>query len=139
MSNSLTKSGGTPGTPGTPIDRPIDDATMQRMLSSRTPLTGFLLRRGPSYDDPATAPLQWEHARNMFRLLEAGTVVHVSALLDGDDVLGFGLSTLTPEDTSAELARDPGVAGGRLTFDLATTMSFDGPRDAPLLRATPDA
>jgi len=114
-------------------DRLVDDATMQAALATRTPMTAVLLRRGPAYDDAASAPLQWEHARNMFRLLGDARLVHVSAVLDGTDVLGFAIATGAPEEVRAEIARDPGVAGGRLTAEVVTVMTFDGDRDAHLV------
>ena len=103
----------------------LNDENMQRLLGGAKRGLAFVVRPGPSYDDPSLAHLQWEHARNMFALLRAGKLRAVSALLDGTDVLGMGLLT-TDDRAEAEalLREDPGVRGGRLRFDLLTDASF---------------
>ncbi len=114
---------------------PVADATMQAMLGATAPRVAFVLRRGPAYDDPATAPAQWEHARNMFTLMRDGRVAQVSALVDGTDVLGFGLMAAgTAEEAAATLREDPGVRSGRLVAEILTAMSFDASRSRAGLR-----
>ncbi|WP_018262017.1 VOC family protein [Methylobacterium sp. WSM2598] len=104
---------------------PVTDAALQGLLRGRAPGLAFLITRGPRYDDPATAPLQWEHARAMTTLLRDGPLTHVTALVDGAEVLGFGLiDVATREEAEAVLAADPGVAGGRLAVTLLTALSF---------------
>ncbi|HET9955326.1 MAG TPA: hypothetical protein VFQ61_12515 [Polyangiaceae bacterium] len=104
---------------------PVTDQVMQQLLGASPPRIVFLLRRGPRYDDPATLPLQWEHARNMFSLLRAGTLLSVTALMDGTDVLGVGvLASGTRESAEALLAQDPAVRGGRVTVQFHTGASF---------------
>jgi hypothetical protein len=108
---------------------PVADATMQAMLGATAPQVAFVLRRGPAYDDPATAPSRWEHARNMFTLMRDGRVAQVSALMDGTDVLGFGLVAAgSREEAAATLREDPGVRSGRLVAEILTAMSFDTER-----------
>ncbi|WP_237155433.1 VOC family protein [Oryzibacter oryziterrae] len=107
-------------------DAPVDDATMQAQLGSAKPAIAFVLTRGPAHDDPATAPMQWEHARNMFTLMRDGTLSHVSAFMDGTDLLGYGILTVaTPAEADAILADDPGVLSGRLSYRLLTAVAFD--------------
>jgi predicted enzyme related to lactoylglutathione lyase len=114
---------------GEAVTEPVTDGTMQAMLGAAMPQVAFLLKRGPAYDDPASAPLQWEHARNMFTLMRYGRLSHVSALLDGTDVLGFGLmSAGSREEAEAILREDPAVHGGRLVVELLSSISFDGER-----------
>lgn len=104
---------------------PVTNETMQGLLSSAPETLTFVLRRGPRFDDPATAPLQWEHARNMFGLLRDGKVVQVTAIMDGTDVLGVGyFARIERAEAEAILAADPGIAGGRLTFELRSSVSF---------------
>jgi uncharacterized protein len=103
---------------------PVSDSAMQQLLGSTAPGVAFLLRRGPAYGD-ATAPLQWEHARNMFALLRSGKLRSVVALTDGTDVLGLGLWVGDRAEAEAVLAQDPAIRGGRLTYELLTDVTFD--------------
>ncbi len=105
---------------------PVRDDEMQAMLAAKAPGVSFLLRRGPRFDDPATAPLQWEHARNMFSLLRAGVLAQVVPLMDGTDVLGFGRFARGDRDEAVRvLADDPAVRAGRLTVQVLASVSFD--------------
>jgi hypothetical protein len=105
---------------------PVTDELMQRLLGGAEKRHTFLVRRGPAYDDPASLPLQWEHARNMFTLLRAGKLRSVTALVDGRDVLGVGvLAVATREEAEQILRDDPGVRGGRLSLELLTGVSFE--------------
>ncbi len=113
---------------------PVADVVMKSLLDGATPNHAFLITRGQGYDDPATLPLQWEHARNMFTLMRDGRLSHVSALVDGSDVLGFGLLAVASRaEAEAILAKDPGIAGGRLGYQMLTAVSFDGERTRPKL------
>jgi hypothetical protein len=113
---------------------PVADAAMQAVLGSTAPRVAFVLKRGPAYDDPATAQSQWEHARNMFTLMRDGRLAHVSALVNGSDVLGFGLMVAgSPEEAEALLREDPGVRSGRLVAQVVMALSFDAERDRPRL------
>lgn len=108
---------------------PVPDSVMHGLLSQQQPGFAFILTRGPRYDDPALAGLQWEHARNMFTLMRDGRLAHVSVLTNGAPILGFGLMVAeTREEVEAVLAADPGVAGGRLAFEVMSAVSFDGER-----------
>lgn len=114
--------------------QPVSDETMQSLLGQQAPGFSFLITRGTNYDDPASAPLQWEHARNMFTLMRAGKLEHVSAFMDGSDILGFGIMNASSRDeVESILAADPGIAGGRLDFKVLNTVSFDGERTLPKL------
>ncbi|MGC4064463.1 MAG: VOC family protein [Polyangiaceae bacterium] len=104
---------------------PITDETMHQLLGSATPVVTFLVRKGPAYDDPASAPLQWEHARYLFGLLRAGKLASVTVLMDGTDVLGIGTLTVrTKEEAEGLLKEDPSVRGGRFTMQILTGPSF---------------
>lgn len=104
----------------------VRDDEMRALLGAKAPGVSFLLRRGPRFDDPETAPLQWEHARNMLSLLRAGVLIQVVPLMDGTDVLGFGRFAKADRDEAARvLADDPGVRGGRLTVQVLASMSFE--------------
>ena len=114
-----------------PVTRPstgaVTDQTMHRLLESRKPSFAFVVTRGPRFEDPELASLQWEHARNMFALMRDGKLIHVSALADGASILGFGVMEAdSREEVAAILAADPGVAAGRLAFEVTTAVSFDG-------------
>lgn len=103
----------------------ISDEAMQRLLGSAEKQLAFLVRRGPEFDNPALAHLQWEHARNMFNLLRAGKLRSVTALMDGTDVLGVAVFTNIDRAEAEQILRDdPGVRGGRLTMQLLTGVSF---------------
>lgn len=103
----------------------VDDATMQRLLAGNKPALAFLFHRGPTFDDPTTQPLQWEHARNMLRLLKEGKLIHVTALLDGTTVLGFGMLATENRDEALQLlSEDPAVRGGRLRAELLSGITF---------------
>lgn len=116
-------------------DDPVTDSVMQALLAGSRPGIGFLLHRGPGFDDPALANLQWEHARNMFTLMKRGLLAHVTAFPAGTEVLGFGLLTLaTAEEAEALLAEDPGVRSGRLRAEVLGAMTFTADRHARLLR-----
>lgn len=116
-------------------DDPVPDATMRALLAGSRPGVAFLLHKGPAYDDPAKAHLQWEHARNMVTLIRRGLLVHVSAFPAGTGVLGFGLSTLrTNAEALALLAADPGVRGGRLRAEVLAAVTFTADRHRHLLR-----
>lgn len=107
----------------------VTDEAMQRLLGGAAKELAFVVKRGPAYDDPARQHLQWEHARNMFALLRAGKLRSVTALVDGTDVLGLGVLLVTGrEEAEALLREDPGVRGGRLSFELLTAVAF-GPDD----------
>lgn len=113
------------GLQSTPRSEIIDDSTMQRLLGSAPHRFTFVLHRGPAYG-PATDALQWEHARNMFTLLQRGVLRSVTALLDGDDVLGVGtLDAASKADVEALLAADPAVRGGRLIARVSTAAVFN--------------
>lgn len=116
-------------------DAPVPDAVMQGLLAAARPGIAFLLHRGPGFDDPAKAHLQWEHARNMFTLMKRGLLTHVSAFPAGTGVLGFGLLALdTAEAAEALLAEDPGVRGGRLRAEVLGAITFTADRDRQRLR-----
>jgi len=116
-------------------DGPVDDVMMQGLLATSQPDIAFLLHRGPDYDDPAKAHLQWEHARNMFTLMKRGLLAHVTAFPAGTGVLGFGILTVrTVEEAEALLAQDPGVNGGRLRAELLSSMTFTMERHSHRLR-----
>lgn len=103
----------------------ISDETLQRVLGTTPPRLTFLVRPGPRFSDPATLPLQWEHARNMLSLLEAGVLLQVTALMDGTDVLGMGIFA-HGDRAEAEriLAADPAVVGERLIVEFRQSASF---------------
>lgn len=104
---------------------PVDDGLMQRSLASAPPCHAFLLRKGPAYDDPATQPLQWEHARNMFTLMRDGHLRYVCALMDGTDVVGFGVMNAPSREAAEDLLRaDPAVRAGRLVWQLLHGVAF---------------
>jgi predicted enzyme related to lactoylglutathione lyase len=104
---------------------PVADDVMQGLLASTPPAHAFLLRKGPAYDDVATQPLQWEHARNMFTLLRDGHLRYVCALMDGTDVVGFGvMNGATREAVEALLRADPAVRAGRLAWQLLAGVAF---------------
>ncbi|WP_149587119.1 VOC family protein [Tabrizicola flagellatus] len=116
-------------------DDQVTDSVMRALLAGTQPGIGFLLHRGPGFDDPALAHLQWEHARNMFTLMKRGLLAHVTAFPAGTGVLGFGLLTLaTTEAAEALLAEDPGVRSGRLRAEVLGAMTFTADRHAHLLR-----
>ncbi|MCO6187933.1 VOC family protein [Rhizobium sp. L1K21] len=109
-----------------PVTGPVSDQTMQGLLAGQKPGFAFVLTRGPRFEDPELANLQWEHARNMFNLMREGKLTHVSALPGGASILGFGLMLADSREEVAEiLAEDPGVAAGRLAFEVMTAVSFD--------------
>jgi predicted enzyme related to lactoylglutathione lyase len=104
---------------------PIDDGTMHRLLGSTSPVISFLVRRGPAYDNPATVPLQWEHARHMFELMRDGKLAAVTVLMDGTDVLGTGILKVRSKKEAEELLNaDPSVRGGRFTMQILGGPSF---------------
>ncbi len=106
-------------------DAKVDDGTMQRLLGGAEKNVTFLIKRGPAFDDASREHLQWEHARNMFQLLRAGKLRMVTALMDGTDVLGVAIfQGVTREEGEAILREDPGVRGGRLSYQLLTGVSF---------------
>lgn len=116
-------------------DGPVGDGVMQGLLAAPPEGIGFLLHKGPAYDDPASAPLQWEHARNMFTLMKRGLLAHVTAFPSGTGVLGFGLLTLaTADEAKALLAEDPGVRGGRLRAEVLGAVTFTADRHRHMLR-----
>ncbi|HEX2731563.1 MAG TPA: VOC family protein [Polyangiaceae bacterium] len=103
----------------------VTDEAMQQLLGSATQGLAFVIRRGPAFDDPASVPLQWEHARNMFTLLKSGKLRAVSAFMDGQDVLGLGLLTTNDRALAMEILRsDPGVRAGRLKAELLVDVTF---------------
>lgn len=114
-----------PKDPTAGASSPVADETMQGLLASTAPCHAFLLRKGPAYDDPATQPLQWEHARNMFTLMRDGHLRYVCALMDGTDVVGFGvMNGASREAVEGLLRADPAVRGGRLVWQLLSGMAF---------------
>lgn len=104
-------------------DAPVRDDVLRRALAATAPGVAFLIRRGPRYGEE-TAALQWEHARNLFGLLRAGKLRSVSAFVDGVDVLGVGLWSGERAEAEATLREDPGVRGGRFTFELLSDATF---------------
>jgi predicted enzyme related to lactoylglutathione lyase len=105
--------------------QPVSDDEMRQLLASNVPSHAFLVRRGPRFDDPATEPLHWEHARNMLTLMRGGELRYVCALMDGTDVLGFGVLEATTRDAAlARLQEDPGVRAGRLTVQVLHGVAF---------------
>ena len=102
----------------------ITDEEMQRLLGGAARRFAFVLRPGENFG-PDTQGLQWEHARNMFTLLQAGTLASVTALMDGTDVLGIGvMDAASKSDVQALLRDDPAVSGGRLRFEVFSAGSF---------------
>jgi predicted enzyme related to lactoylglutathione lyase len=102
----------------------VTDDEMQRLLGSAPKRFAFLLRPGPKFG-PETQALQWEHARNMFALLQAGRLASVTALMDGTDVLGLGvIEAASKADVETLLREDPAVSGGRLRFEIFSAASF---------------
>ena len=104
---------------------PVSDDSMQRLLGAATPAHTFLVRKGPAWDDPALAPLQWEHARNMFTLMKQGKLRFVCALMDGTDVLGLGVLNVRSRSEAEQLLReDPGARAGRISMQLLSGTAF---------------
>src|SRR5688572_4451712 len=102
----------------------ITDEEMQRLLGGAARRFAFVLRPGENFG-PDTQGLQWEHARNMFTLLQAGTLASVTALMDGTDVLGVGvMEAASKAEVEALLREDPAVRAGRLRFEVFSTASF---------------
>jgi hypothetical protein len=98
---------------------------MQRLLAGAAPRHAFLLRKGPAWDDPAQQHLQWEHARNMFTLLRDHHLSYVCPLMDGTDVVGFGVIDASSREAAARLLEhDPGVRAGRLRFEVLQGVPF---------------
>ncbi|MBO3759867.1 VOC family protein [Ciceribacter sp. L1K22] len=113
---------------------PVTDEIMRTLLGARKPGFAFAFKRGPRFDDPGLANLQWEHARNMFTLMRDEHVTHLSALPDGQSIIGFGLiEARNRQEAEALLELDPGVAAGRLTYEVMSATSFDGERTRPKL------
>jgi len=103
---------------------PITDGEMQRLLGAAPKRFAFVLKPGPTHG-AGTMELQWEHARNMFTLLRRGILHSVTALMDGQDVLGVGtLDAPSKEAVAALLASDPAVKGGRLTVEVFAAGHF---------------
>ncbi|MFO0628867.1 MAG: VOC family protein [Polyangiales bacterium] len=103
----------------------VSDDAMQRWLGGAPREIAFVMKPGPAFSDPARQHLQWEHARNMFALLRAGTLRQVTAFMDGTEVLGLGVfARATRAEAEAILRDDPGVRGGRLVFELLTAVTF---------------
>jgi predicted enzyme related to lactoylglutathione lyase len=106
-------------------ETPVTDDSMHRLLGSAAPAHTFLVRKGPAWDDPSLAPLQWEHARNMFTLMKQGKLRFVCALMDGTDVLGLGILDAGSREEAEELLRDdPGVRAKRITMQLLNGTAF---------------
>lgn len=123
--NPLSNSSETPTKDLGRAQKPVSDEVMQRLLGSTAPSIAFLIRKGPAWEDAATQPLQWEHARNMFTLVRDGRLRYVCPLLDGTDVLGFGvLNVSSKSEAEALLKEDPAVRGGRVTFQVLTGAEF---------------
>jgi hypothetical protein len=59
----------------------------------------------------------------MFTLMRKGAVTHVS-VLDGTELLGFGLMNVEKQEAERILQDDPGVDGGRFGFRLLSAVSF---------------
>jgi hypothetical protein len=105
-------------------DQHVTDADMQRLLGGAPKRFAFMFRPGKKFG-PETQALQWEHARNMFALLQAGRLASVTALMDGGDLLGVGVMEAASEaEGEALLCEDPAVRGGRLCFEISPAASF---------------
>jgi hypothetical protein len=102
----------------------VTDEEMQRLLGGAPKRFAFVLRPGPKFG-PETQGLQWEHARNMFTLLQNSRLASVTALMDGTDVLGIGvMDANSKSEVEALLRDDPAVSGGRLRFEVFSAGSF---------------
>ncbi len=103
---------------------PITDEELQRLLASAPRRFAFVFTPGPKHG-PETLALQWEHARNLFQLLRAGTLHSVTALMDGTSVLGVGVMEAPSKDAvAAVLDADPAVKGGRLRYEVYAAGAF---------------
>lgn len=105
-------------------DQEVSDAKMSALLGSVRPTLSFMLRKGPRFGTE-TDSAQWAHARNMFTLMRSGTLQQVSVFIDGEDVLGFGTSSLPSAEALRDvLLQDPAVSCGRVDFEILTAMTF---------------
>ncbi len=107
----------------------ITDDFMQDMLSKARPYTVVLLSKGPNYRTDGDRSAIWEHGRRNFELRADGKLAVVVPMGAGDgtsDVVGLGIFTTTPEETSALMATDPAVVAGWLVAEVRAGRSFPG-------------
>jgi hypothetical protein len=104
----------------------FSDDEMRAAMATTAPYTAVLLRHGPSYDDPGTPAVVWEHGRRNFELRAAGTLAVVLPVRDGSDLAGIGIFALDEATTRTVMDGDPGVLAGVFTYEVHPTRSFPG-------------
>ena len=102
------------------------DEDMRAAMATTKPYTAVLLHHGPSYDDPGTPAIVWEHGRRNFELRAAGKLAVVLPVRDDSTLSGIGIFALDESETRAVMDADPGVVAGVFTYEVHPTRSFPG-------------
>jgi len=104
----------------------ITDETMRARLSVAKSYTAIVLRRTATFVRPGVDQIVWEHGRRNMALVDAGLLSIVLPVSDQSGLAGFGIFTLTPEETVTVMDADPGVRAGIFAYDVHPVRGFPG-------------
>jgi hypothetical protein len=105
---------------------PVTNESIQLSLSTAKPYSLFILKPGPTRDQPEANVIQWEHVTYLFQLREAGMLNISCPVMEEGEIMGVGVLNTTIEKAKAILEEDPNVKAGRLVYSLHKCMGIPG-------------
>ncbi len=105
----------------------ITNEFIQQQLQKVKPYCLFILKAGPTRNQPDAEQIQWEHVRYLLQLREEGRLLITCPIMGETDTMGVGiLNTADVEEVKMLLNEDPNVKAGRMTYEIHVCMSFPG-------------
>ena len=105
---------------------PVTNESIQITLSTAKSYSLFILKQGPTRDQPDAETIQWNHVTYLFQLREAGILNITCPIMEEGEVMGVGILNTTIEKAKFILDEDPNVKAGRLVYTLHTCMGIPG-------------
>ena len=105
----------------------ITDEFIMKLLQGAKSYCVFILKPGPTRDQPDAEKIQWEHVRYLFELREAGKLSITCPVMNNPDLMGVGVLNLSDlEEAKDLLNQDPNVRAGRLVYEVSVCMGLPG-------------
>ena len=105
---------------------PVTNESIQLVLSTAKSYSLFILKPGPTRDQPDANEIQWNHVTYLFQLRDAGVLNITCPILQEGEVMGVGILNTSIEKAKEILDEDPNVKAGRLVYSLHSCMGVPG-------------
>jgi hypothetical protein len=104
----------------------ITDDYMRQMIAKTKHYRVVILRHGPNEGKQGAERINWAHGRRNFELRRNGLLPIVCPVVDGSDISGIGIFTVSVDEVKKIMDADQGVMDCVFVYEVHYCRSFLG-------------